>query len=386
MKEIQLKKAVTVSVYSKGCTTDACSVIRLLYPISSLNWNIIWNTRKNCLKKNFDINPTKNADLIIIQRDFPSKKTAELLLYLLNIGIPVVYDLDDLLLDNQPEHPRIFYFKTVSPYIKWLIKEADLTTVSTAPLKNELTPYTDRPIHVIKNLVNYNLFLSKASPHHDKFNILVSGTATHQEDWAIIKEPVFEILKKYKDRVNVVFFGDAPKAFRNHPSVRSIDFKPNYKDYASCLKELDIHIALVPLKDTKFNQCKSNIKWLEYSAAGILGIYSDITPYCSCINNGLNGILVENNPKSWFLAIENILLGKIKTTTMIEHAQEEVFYKYSIDNSIDIYSHPFQTILNIAPPLKRSPSPPPARAFLTIYYNLIDKVLILYKIFSKIKN
>ncbi|WFP51675.1 glycosyltransferase [Methylomonas sp. EFPC3] len=384
MKEVKLKKNVTVSIYSKGCTTDACSAIRLFYPLSWLNWEIIWNTRKSCLNKDFDIHPTKNSDLIIIQRDFPSKKTAKLLLSLLNMGIPIVYDLDDLLLDNQPEHPRFFYFKTVSPYIKWLIKEVDLITVSTIALKNELTPHTQRPIYVIQNLLNHNLFIEQPKPRHDIFNILISGTPTHQEDWSIIEEPVFDILKAYKDRVNVIFFGDAPKAFRNHPSVSSIDFKPNYKDYASYLKSLDIHIALVPLKDTKFNQCKSNIKWLEYSAAGIPGIYSDITPYRSCIDNGLNGILVNNNPKSWFLAIESVLLDKIKTTSIIKHAQEEVFYKYSLHNAIDTYLPPFKTILNLEKPLTRTPSLPPMRAFLTIYYNLLDKALILCNFLYKI--
>jgi hypothetical protein len=45
------------------------------------------------------------------------------------------------------------------------------------------------------------------------------------------------------------------------------------------LKSIEPDICLAPLIDVEFNHCKSNIKCLEYTAAGAVGVYSDVTPY-----------------------------------------------------------------------------------------------------------
>ena len=342
------------------------------------NWKIIWNTESDCLKQNFDISTTKNVDLIVIQREFPCKKTSEILSILLKLDIPIIYDIDDLLLDIQPSHTRFFYYKKISPYIKWIIKEVDLITVSTISLKNELTPYTNRPILVNKNLVNYNLFFNTARPRGDKFNILISGTSTHQDDWTIIREPILEILKLYKDQVNIVFFGDTIKDFIRHQSVSAIKFEPNYNVYAAHLQNLNINAALTPLKNNKFNQCKSNIKWLEYSAAGIPGIYSDIVPYSTCIIDRKNGLLAQNDPESWFFAIESLLNDQEKAIEIIKNAQKEVFEKYSINNCADKYLLSIQNNLNHNKSIRDLSCPPPKYTFLSSIYSITDKILGLF--------
>ncbi|WP_157204285.1 glycosyltransferase [Methylomonas koyamae] len=379
-KEIQLKKNPIVAVYSKNTTTHACSVIRLLQPMLACNWKIIWNTERDCLNKIFDINTTKNADLIVIQREFPSKKTSEILSILLKLDIPIIYDIDDLLLDVQPSHERFFYYKKISPYIKWVIKEVDLVTVSTISLKNELTPHTNRPILVNQNLVNYNLFFNTARPRGDKFNILISGTSTHQNDWTIIREPILEILKSYNDQVRIIFFGDTIKDFIRHKSVNIVKFEPNYNTYAAQLKSLNINIALTPLINNKFNQCKSNIKWLEYSAAGIPGVYSDIAPYNSCIIDKKNGLLAQNNPESWFFAIANLLNNQEKANEIIKNAQKEVLEKYSITNCADKYLLSIQNKLGHKKSVRNFSQTPPKYTFLSSVYSITDRILrVFYK-------
>ena len=42
-------------------------------------------------------------------------------------------------------------------------------------------------------------------------------------------------------------------------------------------KEMDFAVA--PLVKNKMNLCKSFIKYLDYSALGLPGIYSNISPY-----------------------------------------------------------------------------------------------------------
>lgn len=337
-QSILLCSKLTAVVYSFGYETDACSVLRIVEPMLANDWNVIWATKRDASGFSFDLDVASTADVIIIQRQFPCKFTEKVLRIILSLGIPVAYDLDDMFFDISTYHPKYDSFKKHLPYIKWILKEADIITVSTIPLKQSLSKYTSRPIHVKPNIVDFNLFSSCPRVHNNQFNFLVSGSSSHERDWAIIEEPLLEILKIYNKNVSVVFFGEAPKRFIGHPSVKIINFQSDYKLYAKQLKELDVHSALIPLEDTKFNQGKSNIKWLEYSAAGIPGAYSDITPYNSCISHEQNGLLVSNDQESWFNAMNQLVVDSEKTANIIKNAQHEVFIKHSIESSLDEYT------------------------------------------------
>lgn len=334
---INLGRTPTVAVFSYSYETHAGANIRILGPMLACNWNVIWAVKIVNSKFIFDIDAAYQADIIIIQRQFPSKFTENLLREIMSLETPVIYDMDDLLLDVPSSNPMYRTFKKYVPYIKWILKESDLITVSTIPLRNKIKKYTNRPIHVKPNVINYNLFSAKPRVRTEPFNFLVSGSRTHQKDWAIIEEPIENILNIYGEHVNVIFFGETPERFINYPSVKSIEFEPDYNDYASQLKKLNVHASLTPLEDIEFNKCKSNIKWLEYSASGIPGAYSNIIPYNSSIKHGHTGLLVNNNSDSWFKAMQTLILDSEKTMNIINNAQIEVFENYSIENCLDNY-------------------------------------------------
>lgn len=331
-----------IVVYSLDNETDACAIIRILAPMLTKDFDVVWATKRDRSGLSIDLDIAQRADLIIIQRHFPAASTEKALRAILRLKVPIVYDLDDLFLDVPPLHPHYNDLSKRVPYIKWILKEADLVTVSTTPLQEVLKQYTARRIHVLPNLVDWRSFDAPPRPRNRQFNLLISGTSTHQGDWSLIEEPLAEILNIHRENVNAIFFGELPKRFSDHPSVRLINFQPDYRSYALRLRELDIHAALVPLEDTKFNRCKSNIKWLEYSAAGIAGVFSDLLPYNSSIRNGETGLLVDNTAEAWFRSMEQLLANPEITFAMIENARREVREFHSIGSISDKYL----TVLN----------------------------------------
>ena len=136
----------TIVVYSYEPETFSCSIIRILDPMLARDWNVIWATNRDSSGHSFNLDVAYQADVIIIHRMFPSKYTEKVLRFVITLGIPIVYDLDDLFLNVSPSH-RPTYQK-FAPYIKWILKEADIITVSTLQLKKSLSKYTSRPIHV----------------------------------------------------------------------------------------------------------------------------------------------------------------------------------------------------------------------------------------------
>ena len=341
----RLGRRPKVVVYSPDHEVHACAIIRILTPIQLEDWDVVWATKSDQSGFSFDLEVAREADLIIIQRHFPSAPTENVLRSILRLKVPIVYDLDDLFLDVPPFHPLYNDLSKRVPYIKWILKEADLITVSTTPLQEALKKYTARPIHVQPNLVDWSLFDAPPRPRNRQFNLLISGTPTHQGDWSIIEDPLAEILNIHREDVNAIFFGELPKRFSDHPSVRLINFQADYKGYATRLRGLDIHAALVPLEDTEFNRCKSNIKWLEYSAAGIAGIFSNITPYSSTIKNGETGLLVNNTSDAWFHSMEHLLVNPEAASAMIESARREVREHHSIEALSSSYVAVFDDLL-----------------------------------------
>ncbi|WP_029151569.1 glycosyltransferase family protein [Methylovulum miyakonense] len=344
MNNITARAQPSVAVFSPDKETHACAVIRIIAPLLAQNWQVIWAANQNHLSPWYDLDAARRADLIIIQRHFPSVSTAKILRKIIGLKIPLVYDLDDMFLDVPASHPNYQRLKGHSPYIKWILNEADLITVSTEGLQNSLQKHTPRPIRVKPNLVDWGLFAAQPRPANDQFNFLISGTPTHRKDWALIEEPLLEVLHKHPN-VNAVFFGELPKRFSNCASARFIDFQRDYQRYASSLKKLDVHAALTPLEDTPFNRCKSNIKWLEYSAAGIAGIFSDMAPYSSSVRNGETGLLVKDSADAWLMSMEHLLANPSATSAMVENARQEVFGRYSVENGSGQFVEAFQGLL-----------------------------------------
>ncbi|RTR05130.1 glycosyltransferase family protein [Halomonas nitroreducens] len=60
-----------------------------------------------------------------------------------------------------------------------------------------------------------------------------------------------------------------------------------------------VHIGLAPLLDTPFNRGKSFIKFLDIAAMGGVGIYSRRPPYTEIVEDGVNGLLADDDPRHW---------------------------------------------------------------------------------------
>lgn len=91
----------------------------------------------------------------------------------------------------------------------------------------------------------------------------------------------------------------------DHSSV-STSPRSNTADYPSLLT---MDVGLVPLRECGFNQAKSDIKGLEYAAAGIPFIASRSDSYSQLHSDwdGEGFLIVSKKPKEWFRAIESLI-------------------------------------------------------------------------------
>ena len=84
-----------------------------------------------------------------------------------------------------------------------------------------------------------------------------------------------------------------------------------------------IHVGLVPLWDTPFNNAKSFIKYLDIAAMGGVGIFSNREPYRSIVRHGVDGLLVEDDTEAWVDAMLQLIDDKERTRWMAGKALEK---------------------------------------------------------------
>ena len=145
----------------------------------------------------------------------------------------------------------------------------------------------------------------------------------------ILEKALCDILGKYGDRVTLEFFGARP-TLADRPGVRHIPYQTDYSAYQKTMASLDWDVGLAPMPDTPFHRCKHYNKYIEYSAYGIPGIYSDVIPYRRAVRHGENGLLTENTPEAWAGALDTLISDEPLRRRLAETARKEAGSKYSL--------------------------------------------------------
>ena len=212
-----------------------------------------------------------------------------------NTSLRIVMDFDDLL-TKVPKHS--YHHGSVWPDIERRIADscrlADCVTVSTEPLAQHMRAWHD-DVRVVPNSIDPALWSGiSCAPHsRNKLRVGWAGGISHAGDLAQIREVVAELA----DEVEWVFFGMCLEEMQPH--LHEFHRGVAFDAYPQKLASLGLDIAIAPLELNAFNECKSNLRLLEYGALGIPVIASDSTPY-RC---GLPVTLLANDPKAWVRAI-----------------------------------------------------------------------------------
>ena len=115
------------------------------------------------------------------------------------------------------------------------------------------------------------------------------------------------VAEKYGDRIRWYFY-------TVHPDMKGTIYENQvvyferlpYDDFKKSMRLGDYDIGIAPLIATEQTRGKYINKFMEYSMAGIPGIYSKVEPYSSFIRDGIDGVLCDNTPDGWLGAFERM--------------------------------------------------------------------------------
>ena len=224
-------------------------------------------------------------------------------------GRPIVWDLDDNVFRVPEWSPAARQFTPEAlRMVRWCLGLATHVTVSTTPLRD----FLGLDATVLPNLVDPQPYLKVGRIGRSRMpgripRILWAGSPTHQRDIELL----VPVVQRMIERTNCqwIFVGDIPEALRTFPThqVTHLAGCP-IRHYPQMLRLIDADVAVLPLVDCEFNECKSPIKFYEMTLAGAICVASNVGPY-AVIDDGHNGFLTEDDPDDWCDRINDAMIA-----------------------------------------------------------------------------
>ena len=300
--------AVIPERFDAGFATP-CGYIRLVQPLHHPSVTSAFDICLTDARRIFDC----QADIIVTQRyAIADAATVErLAAHARRTGARLVFDLDDDLLNIPRSHPEAQILRPRAKIVRQMVDAADHVWVSTPALARRLSPFRN-DIEVMENGLDERIW-TRPPPRHEeqRVRIVCMGTTSHAADFAHIAPALGRLKTEYAERVSIDVIGMTQHALP--PGVNRLSLPPHstasYPGFVNWLSSVQPgwHIGLAPLLATPFNQGKSSIKAMDYTALGMAVLASDVPVYRNSLADGPAGQLVRNDPAAWYAALDALV-------------------------------------------------------------------------------
>lgn len=213
----------------------------------------------------------------------------------------LVFEIDDDLWDIDPTNAPAWNFYRRSPELldnlTMCARLADVCTVTTEPLAEVVRKINPNVVILPNQLPPEAFFQHNPSPSGDgvlsgRFTVGWTGGASHSADVAEIQSPLRQFFRRSPGsefhNVGTLFTTTAAAV----PAGLLRITKWN-DDLPAYYRAIDFTVGLAPLRPSPFNQSKSELKFLEYSARGAVTVATNHGPYARTMPEAGCGFLVD---------------------------------------------------------------------------------------------
>lgn len=207
---------------------------------------------------------------------------------------------------------------------------SDVITTTTPELGATFTKWNDN-VAVLPNYINPEVMPEGKKKHRDYTLIGWQGGDSHHHDLKMIMPALKRVKQRYGDKVRFRFMGAAFVNMYKEIEGEHIPWEDPYNFYNKFSEDI-FDIGLVPLIDpslNKFNNAKSNIKWLEYSYYGIPSVVSGYNPYVQHISDGETGLICYTE-QEWYDSLVKMIEDPLYRFKVGANAKKEVDLKFTI--------------------------------------------------------
>lgn len=254
-------------------------------------------------------------------------------------GNVIIYDSDDLIYRINSGIKTTTRFKNFNKLTlscgKAMIK-CDVVTVATDYLANKAREF-HQDVRVVRNALSKDFSFHARSVYEkgqckDFDNVTIgylSGSQHHDRDFLLVENTLIRLLKE-RDNVKVLLAGKLSFSEEFYSfGGRFIyhKFLP-YSEFITLYRDVDVNLMPLEVED-EFCQGKSELKYIEAGACGVVSVASSTDTYKRVITSGVNGVLIESD--EWYEALSSLIDSPNLRKEQGECAYRNVVEKYSFD-------------------------------------------------------
>ena len=264
-------------------------------------------------------------------------------------GAKVIWEADDAMIDSYgDERKNLQKLNTTHRQTTIdVLKEVDALTVTNQKLKDNYARFTDKPIYIIPNYVDFNWYGKDKLTYKrvtDEIRIGWFGSQGHLEDLKMVVPALKEVLETYPN-VKLVYcgfggmssdkkiteIGWGEDVFKELPRDRREFYVGVREDYWPMKhRTLDLDIGICPLIEDEFNWNKTPIKWIEFGITEVPAVCSP-TLYGPVVQDGEDA-LIAHNTKEWVEKLSLLVRDVEKRKRIGKKAHERVLADFDLEN------------------------------------------------------
>ena len=249
----------------------------------------------------------------------------------------IVMDMDDDWL-LPPNHLNYYDYLERKPIIENNFRYADLITCTNQNIADRIYPF-NKNIQIFPNALPYGHHQFTEDKREDeRVRIFWAGGVTHQHDLEILKYPL-QRLKPLANKIKMVLGGyndtDAvtkylwDQMFNSFTCNGQLPYTKLHSlepiNYMQHFEWADI--MLVPLENSRWHSCKSNLKLLEAACKKVPVICSKVEPYTLDMTAP---VLWVEKQTDWFKHIKDLILNPNKRIEYGEKIHEWATKNYNL--------------------------------------------------------
>ena len=348
-----------------GQDRGACTQLRIVGPLNKIEALKLGSVEIITIGDGEAEKKVSGADVVVMGRA-ASTPIQAMIREMKRLGKYVVYDLDDNMFGVSPfsphwkdfgimpvnmDHPEL---GTIPMYVDGqngydvkrnrrlresfikVMRLTDCMTVTTPTLQKLYSRFHDN-VQIVPNAIDFGHWKPLDVTHNSgKVRVLYTGAANHKEDWEFVKPVLVDLQKKY-DNWTLVFLG---MDWHNHGGG-DLDHSriewhgwTDIEAYPFAMKSLCCDIGIAPISKIEFNECRSSIKWLEYSALKMATVATNYGPYARDCVDGDTALLVEER-KEWYGALSRLLEDAEARKGLGERSYRKAKRLYDLDTMVD---------------------------------------------------
>jgi glycosyltransferase involved in cell wall biosynthesis len=295
-----------------------------------------------------------HCNIAAVQRLY-SESNYKALVAFRQMGMKIVYDLDDDMWSVPVYNPAHTLFKKLLPGFNICASMADCITVSTEHLKVMVRKELGKkcpPVEVVENAIDFDWFRPVQAPYRKEKNgkVIVgwAGTNTHEGDVKKVFELIPELMLDLPQMEFELVGMEMPKSWEKvKDRVRVREFVP-VAEFAANWASWQWDIALAPLERNKFNLSKSNIKMLEAAALHIPCVSSNVSSYAKfCHSNSLlRQTVMAECRADWEENIRSLVENEELRHRVGEEMYRVAFEQYNVEKRVDRWKEVFEGVVN----------------------------------------